>query len=291
MLRATNMGVGMVVVVRPSNLDALTGHVEDAVIIRSARSFPGNRASPIAHENSARESPAGDSAFRPWFQFRSHRRRIASGKLNAEIAVVISNVETAPGLELAKRAWSATPLYIPSQRKAARRVRSGSGRGSEETRCVAGRAGRLHADHQPLLSRGVSVRYSQYSSIAAAGVSWNGCAATGVGARCKIQRVHGPLRRRYAGRWTRSSLQAVVPILDDDTPETLAARILKEEHRIYSEAHRVGVVRPMRCAGPSRAHSMSANEELQRQSRSKNNSSTSARVQSTSFAKRNSSQS
>ncbi|HEC78010.1 MAG TPA: phosphoribosylglycinamide formyltransferase [candidate division WOR-3 bacterium] len=30
--------------------------------------------------------------------------------------------------------------------------------------------------------------------------------------------------------------QAVVPVLDDDTPETLAARILKEEHRIYTEA-------------------------------------------------------
>ena len=30
--------------------------------------------------------------------------------------------------------------------------------------------------------------------------------------------------------------QAVVPILDDDTPETLAARILEEEHRIYTEA-------------------------------------------------------
>ncbi len=30
--------------------------------------------------------------------------------------------------------------------------------------------------------------------------------------------------------------QAVVPILDDDTPETLAERILKEEHRIYTEA-------------------------------------------------------
>lgn len=30
--------------------------------------------------------------------------------------------------------------------------------------------------------------------------------------------------------------QAVVPVLDDDTPETLAARILKEEHRIYPEA-------------------------------------------------------
>jgi phosphoribosylglycinamide formyltransferase 1 len=30
--------------------------------------------------------------------------------------------------------------------------------------------------------------------------------------------------------------QAVVPVGDDDTVETLSARILKEEHRIYSEA-------------------------------------------------------
>jgi phosphoribosylglycinamide formyltransferase-1 len=31
-------------------------------------------------------------------------------------------------------------------------------------------------------------------------------------------------------------MQAAVPVLDDDTPEALAARILVEEHRIYSEA-------------------------------------------------------
>lgn len=31
-------------------------------------------------------------------------------------------------------------------------------------------------------------------------------------------------------------LQAAVPVVDNDTPETLAARILREEHRIYSEA-------------------------------------------------------
>jgi phosphoribosylglycinamide formyltransferase-1 len=30
--------------------------------------------------------------------------------------------------------------------------------------------------------------------------------------------------------------QAVVPVLDGDTPETLSDRILKEEHRIYTEA-------------------------------------------------------
>ena len=35
-------------------------------------------------------------------------------------------------------------------------------------------------------------------------------------------------------------LQAVVPIEDADTPETLSERVLREEHRIYSEA--VGIV-------------------------------------------------
>ena len=33
--------------------------------------------------------------------------------------------------------------------------------------------------------------------------------------------------------------QAVVPVRDDDTPDTLAARILAEEHRIYTEAARL----------------------------------------------------
>jgi phosphoribosylglycinamide formyltransferase 1 len=35
-------------------------------------------------------------------------------------------------------------------------------------------------------------------------------------------------------------LQAAVPVLDDDTVESLSARILEEEHRIYSEA--IGIV-------------------------------------------------
>ena len=34
-------------------------------------------------------------------------------------------------------------------------------------------------------------------------------------------------------------LQAAVQVQDDDTEEALAARILKEEHRIYSEAIRI----------------------------------------------------
>ena len=34
-------------------------------------------------------------------------------------------------------------------------------------------------------------------------------------------------------------LQAVVPVADDDTAETLSEKILREEHRIYSEAVRI----------------------------------------------------
>jgi phosphoribosylglycinamide formyltransferase-1 len=33
--------------------------------------------------------------------------------------------------------------------------------------------------------------------------------------------------------------QAIVPVRDDDTPDALAARILAEEHRIYTEAVRL----------------------------------------------------
>ena len=44
-------------------------------------------------------------------------------------------------------------------------------------------------------------------------------------------------------------LQAVVPILPDDTVETLAARILKEEHRIYSESLRLWSQERLRIEG------------------------------------------
>jgi phosphoribosylglycinamide formyltransferase-1 len=33
--------------------------------------------------------------------------------------------------------------------------------------------------------------------------------------------------------------QAIVPVLDSDTPDTLAEKVLKEEHRIYTEAVRL----------------------------------------------------
>lgn len=43
--------------------------------------------------------------------------------------------------------------------------------------------------------------------------------------------------------------QAAVAVRDDDTPEALAARILAEEHRIYTEAVRIVLDRRFKIAG------------------------------------------
>jgi len=43
--------------------------------------------------------------------------------------------------------------------------------------------------------------------------------------------------------------QAVVPIQDDDTVETLSARVLKEEHRIYTEAINLVIEDKIRIEG------------------------------------------
>jgi phosphoribosylglycinamide formyltransferase-1 len=43
--------------------------------------------------------------------------------------------------------------------------------------------------------------------------------------------------------------QAAVPVLDDDTPDVLAARILKEEHRIYTEAINIVLSRKYKIEG------------------------------------------
>jgi phosphoribosylglycinamide formyltransferase-1 len=41
-------------------------------------------------------------------------------------------------------------------------------------------------------------------------------------------------------------LQAAVPVADSDTAQTLSARLLREEHRLYSEALRLLLTRPWR---------------------------------------------
>ncbi len=56
------------------------------------------------------------------------------------------------------------------------------------------------------------------------GVKWSGCTVHIVDENLDA----GPI-----------IVQTPVEVVDSDTPETLAARILKEEHRIYTEAVRI----------------------------------------------------
>lgn len=166
--------------------------------------------------------------------FEAIADRIASGQLNAEIAVVISNVESAPGLESA-RARSLPAVYIPSRQ----RTREDFDREAVEVLkkhnvSVVVLAGfmrilsRLFLDafpygilniHPALLPAfpGTDVQQKALDH----GVKFSGCTVHFVDDALDA----GPI-----------VLQAAVPVLGDDTAERLAARILEEEHRIYSEA-------------------------------------------------------
>ncbi|MBN1464422.1 phosphoribosylglycinamide formyltransferase [candidate division KSB1 bacterium] len=46
-------------------------------------------------------------------------------------------------------------------------------------------------------------------------------------------------------------LQRCVPVLDDDTPETLASRVLQEEHKIYSDAIQLFAEKRVQISGRS----------------------------------------
>jgi len=165
--------------------------------------------------------------------FEAIADRIASGKLNAEIAVVISNVESAPGFERA-RARGLTTVYIPSQR----RPREEFDREVVEQLRKHNVSLVVLAGFMRLLSR-VFIEAFPYGILnihpallpAFPGMDVQRQALE-YGAKFSGCTVHfvddtldgGPI-----------ILQAVVPVRDDDTTETLSARILKEEHRIYSE--------------------------------------------------------
>ena len=82
-------------------------------------------------------------------------------------------------------------------------------------------AGRLINIHPSLLPAFPGLR--THESALAEGVKIHGCTVHFVTAELD----HGPI-----------IIQAAVPVLPDDTPDTLAARVLAQEHRIYPQAVR-----------------------------------------------------
>jgi phosphoribosylglycinamide formyltransferase 1 len=170
--------------------------------------------------------------------FEALAESIASGRIpNAEIAIVISNREGAPGLERAKSRGIAT-RPIPSKglerETYDRQVVAVLNEHKVDLICLAGYMrllspyfvaafpNRILNIHPSLLPSFPGLE-SQRQALEY-GVKFAGCT------------VHFVDENLDAGPIV---LQAVLPVNDDDTEDTLSARILREEHRIYSEAVRI----------------------------------------------------
>ncbi|MEW6686828.1 MAG: phosphoribosylglycinamide formyltransferase [Candidatus Edwardsbacteria bacterium] len=165
---------------------------------------------------------------------------IESGKLEAEIAVVISDVENAQALERARK-HNIPAIYIPPGKfktklepEIEKEYVDCFNKYQVELVCLAGFMrilketilnafkGRMINIHPSLLPAFPGLE-AQKQALAY-GVKFSGCTVHFVTEGIDT----GPI-----------IIQAVVPVLDTDTPESLSERILKEEHKIYSEAIRL----------------------------------------------------
>jgi phosphoribosylglycinamide formyltransferase-1 len=169
--------------------------------------------------------------------FEAIADNIAGGALDAEIALVISNRPEARGLETARQR-GLNAICIPSRgldrEVYDRAVVDALRENSVELVCLAGFMRLLSAHfvrsfperilniHPSLLPAfpGLDAQYQALEH----GVKISGCTVHLVDEHLD----HGPI-----------VVQAAVPVHDSDTVETLSARILKQEHRIYSEAIRI----------------------------------------------------
>jgi phosphoribosylglycinamide formyltransferase-1 len=160
---------------------------------------------------------------------------IRDGKLDARVGVVVSNVADAPGLERARKAG--VPTVVLSHKDFRSREEYDEAL-LERLRahdvdlvCLAGfmrllspvlvRAfrGRILNVHPSLLPAFPGL-HAQRQALE------HGVKVTGATVHLVDEELdHGPIL-----------LQRAVPVLDDDDEESLSARILEQEHRIYPEA-------------------------------------------------------
>jgi phosphoribosylglycinamide formyltransferase-1 len=166
--------------------------------------------------------------------FEAIARNVQEGKIPAEIAVVISNKPEALGLVRAREMGLET-RFIPSKGKEReafdREVVAVLRECQVDLVCLAGfmrilspyflwEFPRRILNIHPALLPAFPGEDAQRQALEH-GVKFTGCTVHLVDEGMDT----GPI-----------VCQAVVPVQDNDTAETLAARILQEEHRIYSEA-------------------------------------------------------
>jgi len=179
--------------------------------------------------------------------FEAIASNIAAGRLEAEIAAVISNRPEARGLEIA-RERGLPAVLIPSKNvpreEYDRQVAAELSRREVDLLCLAGFMRLLGAEFcRAFPQRIVNIHPSLLPAFPGLdaqkqaleqGVKISGCTVHFVNELLDA----GPI-----------IAQASVPVLDDDTVDTLSARILKEEHRIYSEAIRIVLAGGWRIEG------------------------------------------
>ncbi len=169
--------------------------------------------------------------------FEAIAENVAAGSIPAEIAVVISSRPSAPGLEAARRR-GLDAVSVPS-RGHDREIYDGMlieelHRRDVDLVCLAGFMrllsarfirefpGRILNIHPSLLPAFPGLDAQQQALEH--GVRITGCTVHFVDEQLDA----GPI-----------ILQAAVPVRGDDDVDSLSARILAEEHRIYSEAIRI----------------------------------------------------
>jgi phosphoribosylglycinamide formyltransferase-1 len=179
--------------------------------------------------------------------FEAIANNIAARRLDAEIAAVISNRPEARGLEAARKlglpAVSMPSKGISREEYDRNVVAELQSRGVELV-CLAGFMRLLSAEfcrafplrvlniHPSLLPAFPGLDAQQQALEH--GVKVSGCTVHFVDELLDA----GPI-----------ILQAAVPVLDHDTVESLSARILVEEHRIYTEAIRIVLSERWRIEG------------------------------------------
>jgi phosphoribosylglycinamide formyltransferase 1 len=170
--------------------------------------------------------------------FMAIREGVRRGDIDAEIGLVFSNKEDAPGLLKAKEWGLETafldPKLFPTREEYDRAVAGEIDKRGIDLVCLAGYMKvltpqfcdaykyRIINIHPALLPSFPGLHVQQKAIDW--GVRYSGCTVHFVAAEVDM----GPI-----------VLQAAVPVLQDDTEEALAARILVEEHRIYPESVRL----------------------------------------------------
>ncbi|HLI86694.1 MAG TPA: phosphoribosylglycinamide formyltransferase [Bryobacteraceae bacterium] len=169
--------------------------------------------------------------------FEAIADNVANGSLDAEIAVTISNRPEARGLFLARERGIPAVALPPKgmdRESYDRGLMEALGRYRVDLICLAGYMRVLSAGFiRQFANRILNIHPSLLPAFPGLdaqrqaleyGVKVSGCT------------VHFVDEYLDAGPVV---MQAAVPVEEDDTVETLSARILREEHRIYTEAIRV----------------------------------------------------